>query len=143
MSKYIVDDVVVQNGQHGPYKVADLKDENGALTEKVYIFENKFNKDRYKDVYKGATIEGEIDASGKYKGFTFPRKGGGKDFSATMERKEKAIEKAQDKKADGIKLSGTMRDATLLTVAELGGAKEEDIVRVWHKWRKFLFENYD
>src|SRR3990167_2564358 len=58
----------------------------------------------------------------------------------TMNKKEASIGKFQDKKEESIRLASVLRDATLLTIAELGKdeGSAEIMAQKFHKWRAFL-----
>ena len=63
----------------------------------------------------------------------------------TEEIKGEYIREAQDRKNDNILLAGAMRDATLLTIAEIANLKwtNEEIKGAWLQWRNWLLAQRD
>lgn len=70
--------------------------------------------------------------------------GGG--MGRVMEKKAEAIGKAQDRKEEGIRVSSTFRDASMIVASMVHGGllrTEMDIKEEWRKWREWLWNNYD
>lgn len=127
-----------------------LKDEEGKITEGVTTFDG---------VQNGATIEGEIIKNEKYGGYEFKKSVSqfrpdfmkkNAQMEKVMERKETSIGKFQDNKEWSIKVSSTMRDAVLLTIAEYSkrdnnsnGTYTPDFEKSILRWRQWLLENWD
>ncbi len=121
--------------------------------ERVSIFDNL---DKIK---VGAEIEGSIteNAAG-YKNFRFPREAGVKGQSGNktaqmekvMDRKREDISQAMDKKQDAIRMSGAMRDATLMVTTLIGAFPAEwehftaDMIKTeWKAWRDYFINSWD
>lgn len=71
---------------------------------------------------------------------------GGGMMGKVMAQKSEAIGKAQDRKEEGIRVSSTFRDASLITSSMVHGGllrTEMDIKEEWRKWREWLWNNYD
>jgi hypothetical protein len=60
-----------------------------------------------------------------------------------METKAANIEKAQDNKAENIKISSTMRDAVLITVSEAQHDATVDYGERIKYWRAWLWKQWD
>lgn len=69
----------------------------------------------------------------------------GAEIAKAQEVKSQQISQAQDNKAESIKISGTARDATLLTIAEIQNNPEHanTFEETWLKWREWLLDNYE
>lgn len=139
--------------------VAELKDESGTEFKEVSI--NKVSKKgepfpNFDGLQPGREIEGELWTSEKGKHYLFPpradkpRGGAGGAFKTAqiekvMDRKEESIGKFQDKKEEGIALSGAQRDAVLMTTTYfgLGSGGEEGLKAKIIEWRNwFLSEEF-
>lgn len=121
--------------------------------ERVSAFENL---DKIK---VGAEIEGSIvENSAGYKNFRFPREAGVKGQSGNksaqiqqvMDRKREDISQAMDKKQDAIRMSGAMRDATLMITMLIGAFPDEyrdwsaDMIKTeWQAWRDYFLNSWD
>jgi hypothetical protein len=71
---------------------------------------------------------------------------GGGMMGKVMEQKAQAIGKAQDRKEEGIRVSSTFRDASMIVSAQIHGGMlrtEMDIKDEWKKWRKWLWSHYE
>lgn len=139
--------------------VANLLDESGTEIKEVSI--NKTSKKgdlfpHFDELMSGGTVEGEPWISGAGKNYLFPpkvklekpefMKAKTQQIEKTMARKEESIGRFQDNKEIIIKISSTMRDATLLAVAEMqhtSPSSHSDIELLVLKWRKWLWDNYD
>lgn len=63
-----------------------------------------------------------------------------------QETKRENVEEAQNRKQDGIKLAGAMRDATLVALADIKDQpfpSDDDFKRTWMKWCDFFLEQHD
>lgn len=147
-----------QNIQHKttstgkPYISATLIDSEGNEHERVSIWSDFPG---FHGITEGSTIMGDLVSNGKFKNLK-PTRGGGSAYSAprspaygvkaAQERKGEMINKAQEAKEIGIKLSGAMRDATLITLASLKDQPfpdDDDFMAAWKKWRDFLMTQFD
>lgn len=70
-------------------------------------------------------------------------------IAVAMEKKAEGIEKAQDRKADAIKLAGCNRDATIMVAQELSQMtalgtewSQADAQIKWKEWQKWFMGNY-
>lgn len=111
------------------FGVATVKDESGKEYPECTIFGNTPN---FADLREGSIIEGDLltnDYNGK-QGWKLstPKVGGksGGNPAANMEKKEKSIGKAMDRKEASIEKMATFRDATMLTVAWASHVQSED-----------------
>lgn len=69
-------------------------------------------------------------------------------ITKAMKDKADGIEKTMDRKEDGIKISATMRDATLLAVSEYTeqrriSANGPTLEQLHKKWREYLWTNWE
>jgi hypothetical protein len=134
------------------YSVMTLTDEEGKRHDKVSIF------DVSDEIQAGRDIKGDIVQKGDYFNFikaptegvmgARPAYAGG--VAKSMARKEESIERFQNSKEEGIKISGTARDATMIVttfypeLSMLGDLdKEIAIKEKWQYWRNWLIENWD
>ncbi len=110
----------------------------------------------YTDLMNGGTVEGEIvpakdprylpSLKPQTSGKSAPRAPQGP--LAVVKEVSKGVERAQDRREDGIKISATQRDAVLCAVAEFqenrrltsGGPTLEEY---YQKWRAYFWKNYD
>lgn len=121
----------------------------------------------WKNIKAGQKIEGNLWTSPKGKTYLFPsqedenaggvvvRTTNGQNYSPRGSQKaagamqyqkavSQSVEVAQDNKNESVKTSATFRDATLLTVCELGeGADTETIRETWLRHRAWLLANWD
>ncbi len=101
----------------------------------------------------GHTTEGDVVTKGEWKTLypakTNPlgfKKSGGAGIANAMETKNENIKEAQERRSDGVKISATFRDATLITVASFSKKPfptEAEIKEEWTKWRDWLWKQYD
>lgn len=120
------------------YKIITIKDETGAIFDSVSTFD---------PVELGGEYDGEIVHNGQYKNFklkTEAKRSQPSGIKAAQERKQEMIEKSQESKDVSIKLSSTVRDATLITVAQFTGQNftDEEFETRWKKWRNWLLDNW-
>lgn len=80
----------------------------------------------------------KIEAKGNFA----PNKGA--MMTKVMETKKANISEAQDRKEQGIEISGSARDATLILTTFYADKDltDEDIQSKWLEWRKWLLNNY-
>jgi hypothetical protein len=130
------------NGREWKITEMTLTDEEGKKTDKVSTLEN---------VAPGLELEGKIVTNDKgYLNFVkkleapeFVKKAGNSAYkeklmNETMARKETSITKFQDNKEWSIKISSTMRDAVLLSIAEQNPTADRILA-----WRRWLWNNWD
>ena len=149
MSKYKIQQIEHKEGKN--FKDAVLLDEGGE--NKSVRINQKFSL--FNQLEEGMEIEGEINPS-EYKGKTYywlndlkkqfiPKASG---IQKAMDRKEHSINNFQGRKEDGIKISSTARDATLIVTnfyPEFSERidKEDKIKAEWLKWRSWLYDRWD
>lgn len=141
-------------------KTASLTDETNATYEKVGVWSDFPN---YANLAVGQTVEGSLKTSpdGKWVNLMPPPSGNARGGGYTkpqgaitkaMDRKEAGIEKFQDSKELGIKISSTMRMAVDCAIAEYESRKNsgfqpkdagEYLQSLILRWRKWLWENWD
>lgn len=142
-----------------PYGRAVLED-----GRKVAIFFPNVHELKPGDVIDGDLTVGEYQGAPSYsifpfkKSSTFVPKGQkqaprAQEIAKTMEVKAQHIETAQMRKDESVKIAGTARDATLLTVAmfqkievtENESIEEltEQVKTLWQKWRTWLMTEFD
>jgi hypothetical protein len=136
-----------------------LKDETGALTEDVAIWDGFPN---FVTLKPGEIVEGDlvIKQNGQYenKSLYAPKVAPAGNFGGSMGRsgaigkaqeiKAQNIEKAQDNKNLGIKVSSTMRDAVLITTTIINSnstipVSTGDIKDMIKEWRRWLWSEFD
>lgn len=141
---------------------AELKEigGNGAIERDVQIWQGFPN---FETITFGSVVEGEIHSKtkGNYTNKTLyaidtkqattgnsgPSRGGFKaNMAAIVEKKAENIEKAQTRRETSIELSGTARDATILTQTLVANNPEpvtmEQMQSIWLKWRAWLLGQY-
>jgi hypothetical protein len=145
MSKYSIINLETKTGKSGAsYYAADFREESEEGTEiKATSFDLVGKK-------VGDIVEGEIIANGQYNNFKllkpFVAKGGAgasAGIKIAQERKQEMITKTMDRKELSILLAGSMRDATLITIAELAKMPfptDEEFKTNWLKWRNWLMK---
>lgn len=145
------------------YKRLSLKDETGVVRDGVAMFSTD---PRYTQAELGAKLDIELK-QGEYNGQVSwsvaspksaprgsfgPNKATPAAIAQAMDRKDATIGEAQDKKADGIQLAGTARDATLIVTTfypeYTNGSIEQEarealIKEKWHQWRDYLMSVWD
>lgn len=139
------------------WKLCTVVDEQGVSRTEVSVNRKEKNGTDnsawFDSLVPGATVEGNLwqsPTSGKWalyppkpQGAPGVQRGGGAIKAAEITKE--SVAHSQDRKEEGIKISSTFRDATLLTIEEARhtGLNEEGIKIAWTKWRKWLLENYD
>lgn len=136
-------------------KTIEVKNDKNGNPMKITTFENdkkvfvnsKWDAPVYESVIEGAEFELYEDNGFnkiKYdKPAQAPRQGN-PGIAKAMERKEAGIEKFQGNKEEGIKISSTARDATLILtafypeLAQLQGEEKHDTI--FHKWAELRNE---
>lgn len=134
-------------------KKATIVDEGGVETTDVAIWDS-FPNFANLEVGSEVASELEIKQNGNYTNKSlktpanrttgaYTRSSGA--ITKAMEKKEASIEKFQDNKEEGIKISATMRDAVLCAIAEYNKDPHnldtlEELIR---KWRKILWFEWD
>lgn len=136
-----------------PYKKCSVTDESGRKLENVAVF-SFFNG--YAAVMPGATVEGALESklfNGK-ESFSIVNMNGpanqspGGAFKAfggvakAQQVKAENIEKAQENKELGIKISSTIRMAVDLAIAEHNPVGD-DLVAAIKMWRQWLWLEWD
>ncbi len=148
--KFKIDWVEEKTSSKGTsYRKCTMTSETGEKFENVAVF-SSFSM--YQEVQAGREVEGkiEIKESSQYgKSFSLvddkpaqaPR---GNGIAKAMERKETSIAKTMDRKENGMLLSGSSRDATLITLAQLTGRNftDEEFKTKWKMWRTWLIDNH-
>ena len=132
------------------FKKFSVKDEKGVVTREVAAF-SFFSG--YNDIKPGATVEavlkeGEFNGQKSYSlvdGNLGPKPSG--FAKEAVADKAKNIEKAQDRKEEGIMISSTMRMAVDLSVAQIEAKGLTPSIEEMKKqillWRKWLMNNWD
>lgn len=158
--KYTVDFLenkkVLVGGVEKEVKEGTFTDESGN-TIKATIW--RFDKDKvefpnYAQIAPGSTLDAnpwskegstkitlyapKIASTGGFKGGAGMSALKTAQIEKTMEKKEQSISKFQDNKEWSIKVSSTMRDAVLLSIAE-SKPTPQNIA----KWREWLWNNWD
>lgn len=154
--KYTVKWCEKKTSKNGPYLKLDIQGEGN-----VSVWPDK--NPSWQNIHPGVVIEGIIKESNGYKnfeemdenangvaisapnrGFYNPTGGKGAQIAQAQETRRRDVEMAQAQKEESVKQASTFRDATLLTVAELGtGAGDEQIRETWLRWRNFLLKNWE
>lgn len=148
---YTFASVVVKSND---WKVASIKGADGVVANEVSI--NRVNKKgetfpRFDEIADGAQLEGNLWTSDSGKNYLFApkapteRRGGGnsKAITEAQDRKKGDIREAMDSKEYAIKVSGTARDATLITVELMKERKLDDWYTIWTEVREKLWAMYD
>lgn len=126
------------------YKKFKVRGEDKVVTTEVVAY-TSFSK--YADIVAGAEIEGVLtnkDYNGKTSytlGDDRPTGGGG--AAKAMEAKTKSIEKAQDRKEEGIMISSTASGATAILIALLAKEGTPDWRAKWLEIRYWLVKNWE
>lgn len=133
-----------------PMKNLELEDTNRGVF-KVNIFSDF---PHYAELAVNSTIDGEIRKNDKgydnlYSNEIKPRGGASGAFKTAqmekvMDKKAENIEKAQENRSEGVKISATMRDAVQLAIVANNdptrlNTLEEEIIY----WRKWLWTHWD
>ncbi len=127
------------------FKKFNIRGEDKVVTTEVVAF-TSFSK--YADIVASAEIEGLLtskDYNGKTS-FTLGDDrptGGGGGAAKAVEAKSKSIEKAQDRKEEGIMISSTASGATAILVALLSKEGTPDWRAKWIEIRHWLVKNWE
>lgn len=139
---------------------ATLVGEDGVKVENVTIWGDFPN---FASLMTGNDVEGTIQEkqNGNYLNRTLypikpsnPPPGGARrplnaSITKAMETKREGIKEAQENRSEAVRIASTFRDATLLTIAELGSDNLNvkdyvgDYKSTWLKWRSWLWQNWD
>lgn len=150
MSKYIVDWAETKTTSTGKtYVQCVVKDEAGKEYENVKVWNDN---PQVRNAKPGESLDGSLEYSEQYKSYTFKAAEGNlsrfgakpSGIKAAQERKNEMINGAMDRKENGMVLAATFRDATLITLAQLGSMPftEEEFKAKWQSWRYWLKENF-
>ena len=147
-----------------PFKKFNVKDEKGVVTTDVTAWSDFKQFDA---IVAGASLSNVFLKEGEYNGnknYTLKddifgnkpegiRKYGKPNMEAVMQKKDESISKSQDRKEDGIKISSTARDATLIITtffkAEIDAlnapesSKFNEIMKKWRMARTLLLDNWE
>lgn len=130
------------------------KDKNGnemkictfGPNQKVWV-NSKYDATIYEQVIVGS--KWEVVQEGSFNKIKYdkpaPTTGGrGNGIAKAMERKEQGIAKTMDRKENGMLLSGTSRDATLITLAQFTDRPftDQEFQEKWRMWRTWLIDNH-
>lgn len=108
---------------------------------------------RFADLKEEDTVSGDVVTKDQWKtlyppkapstGSTGANRGG--QIAKAQEKKAQYIEKAQENKEEGIKISATMRDAVLCAIAEYNkdNTNLDTLDELIRKWRKILWLEWD
>lgn len=127
---------------------ATLVDVAGEKHEDVAIWEGFPD---YENLMTGHEVEGDIviKQNGQYTNRTLytPKQatgGGARGVKAAQDRKENIIKNTMDRKENGIEISATARDATLIvtTFYQNGMLSDDQIAEKWLKWRRWLLAHF-
>lgn len=158
MAKFTIDWSEQKTTKNGKLKLdATLTSAEGVKIENVTIWGDFPNFDK---LMTGNDVEGTIQEkqNGNYLNRTlYPIQAANTSKPArtemtnkAIERKEKTIEKAMDRKEDSFKTSGTFRDATILTAEMLSqmtargeGWNFDTAKEIWTNWRVWLTDNFE
>lgn len=160
MNKYKVGNEVKEltSAKGNVFKKFNIRDDKGVVTEGVVSFSSD---SLYASLVSGAEVEGILVVSdyngkksytlkGELKKPNFMQGGGAKmvaekaqNINKAMDRKEESISSFQHNKEEGIILSASARDATLMVTAFVKDSfDDEEIKEKWLMWRKWLLRNY-
>jgi hypothetical protein len=143
MSKYKIDQVEEKTTATGKtYKALMIGN------DRVSIWSDN---PEYAKAVEGGEIEGMIVQKGQYKNFvstlTPPnfvaqRRAG---MAEAVAQKQAGIKESQERKNEAIRIAGVMRDATLISIAELAGSPlvASDFQARWDYWQKWLEKRGD
>ena len=155
MAKYKLSNVVKKevNTKYGTKPKVDcsITSDDGQITDAVSIWSSFADFANLKD---GDVVDGELEIkqNGNYTnktlkspptGTTGPYRGNPGAITKAMDRKEQGIEKFQDNKELGIKISSTIRMAVdLVAATESEGWTMQQKQSEIKQWRKWLWENW-
>lgn len=155
MATYKVADVQEKNAD---WKVISIEMSEGNFQEEVSV--NRKNKKEeifpgFDDIKVNATVEGDLWQSGAGKWYLFapkPKAPGGQRggnaaaITKAQETKREDIKDAQERKAEAISRAGSMRDATLVSLACLKDSPfptDSEFKVEWEKWYKYFMAKAD
>lgn len=131
-----------------PYAIVLLDDKGTEVKASMW--------EGYESLMAGVEVQGEVYKSGDFTNFRlgtlqrFAGTGGAAPRAAAIKEaqvaKETGIRKAQDNSQLSIKISGAMRDATLITLASLREQPfptDEEFKQEWRKWRDWIINEFD
>lgn len=148
---YIIQHIEQKTTSTGKVKAdAVLKLPDGSLSKTVTIWADFPN---FPSLAAGLPIEGDIVEKSQY-ATLYPPKApktaytprSATNIAKAQEVKGQQIEDAQTRKHDSIKVAGAMRDATLITLADLKDRpfpQDEDFKKAWKGWVDFLLQQHD
>jgi hypothetical protein len=157
--KYHIDFLEERMTKVGPVLDAQVTDENGIQNDKVSLWPS--NWPNFRELKPGSDVLAElkIKQNGKFTNKTlYPEKtdtrtaprapswaGGKSGAVAAAKETSKNVAVAQENKQEGIKISSTFRDATLITIAFFAGASftEAAFKEKWMEVRNWLWKNFD
>ena len=135
-------------------KEAEATDTDGKFYEKITLWKNDWSQ-IWNDIKDGYELNGEITEKENkgYVNFTltpertntlYPKK----NLTAAMETKNQNIMHAQDRKDEGIKISSTFRDATILTAewmkrTDVPFPTDTDVKAKWKAMRDWLWKQWE
>lgn len=146
--KFIIGSQVQEltSAQGNKYKKFNVKKEDGVVLNNVVAFA-RFSQ--YNGIVGGATIEAILKEK-EYNGQTSytiddEMKSQGYGGAKASEAKAKNVEKAQERKEEGIMISSTARMATDTVIAIMGHdlLESQDFKDSWREWRKWYVEQWD
>ncbi len=143
-----VQDLVSKAGKE--FKKFNVKKEDGSVINDVVAF-SFYSK--FPEVVANAVLEGVLKEGAEFQGkksFSLvdgnlgPKPSSFAGGAKNMEAKAKNIEKAQERKEDGIMISSTARMATETTIAlKWEGMTKEEFKVEWQKHREWFVNNWE
>lgn len=144
-----ITEITIKQTKNGDdYKLAKL---DGVVHGKDTFSTFQFHT-LYSDVEVGAEFpDNAFEMSGDYLGLVDPNKSAPRasqsrsgDIKVAQEYKREGIKSAQDNRSKGIKISGAMRDATLVTTKLMELVDPNlDVKITWASWRDWFMAQYD
>lgn len=133
------------------YHKVSLEDESGQATKNVSIWQDFPN---FQSITFQSEVVGDLVPAKdpKYGPTLYPPRSnasGGTTrasgaITKAMDRKESSIGKFQENKEESIKISSTMRDAVLLTIAQGITGLDEDVIQTKiERWREYLWHSWN
>jgi hypothetical protein len=143
MEKLTIVKVVLANTKNGdPFRIVDVRKQDGTIVPKVSAFKFKFPN--LESLVDGAEIEGAVVVDGQYKNLVASiEKKGNSNFKTAqiekvMETKRQDISKFQDNKELSIKVASTLRMAvdvaTSLTSEQMQTTTMQEEITWWREW---------
>lgn len=145
----------IQSKKGGTFGIAEVKNESGAHFQDTTIF-NSFPG--YEGLLAGSKVEGNIepnDYNGKkqwklteVKSVSAPAWAtkGPSGAVAAAKTTAASVEKSQERKEEGIKVSSTMNKAIELAIAEIGAGGSNAVVALEERieyWRRWIWTHWD